>query len=301
MDFSHIRCAADWTVFLTFKIITENTDFDLPSEAGSLKLHFQHLDELTLEDVVSMAQKIAFERLMWHEVASWHYRLPNYKFSEQQSTFTPEDIYSDFLGTTMGRNIVLRILKNRDTLSYSQIATQEIAKTIAALHPLTTKNASARAYDIVDRYKQLKLPLEKRNKDVWWDSNIIFSDERYCFKRYLNTGPHLEPWLVPQAKKLKCAAHPDAEVLQVPQQTKAGVSFYHYYEFTISPDSVLFFGRITGKQLFVPFGVFTTQHFDKVVNLIRGEMEEKLMAGFDKRNSVDPVLFFKNVRKVLFR
>src|SRR4051812_45074393 len=90
MDFSHIRPAADWTVFITFKIITGETDIELPDEGGKLHLEIKNVEKLPLEDVVAMAQKIAFERLVWHEVVSWHHHPPNFPLTEQQSTFTPE-------------------------------------------------------------------------------------------------------------------------------------------------------------------------------------------------------------------
>lgn len=301
IDFSHLRCAADWTVYLTFKLITDTADFDLEPEAGILKLHFRQMDGLKLKDFVSVAQKIAFERLIWHEVASWHYHLPNYGVSEQQSTFTPEDLYSDFLGTVIGGNIALRILRNLDSFSYSRIATEEIAKMIASLHPLRTKKASALAYDIVDRWQQLKLPEDKRNKDVWWDSWIIFNDERYCFKRSIDIGPQLEPWLVPFSKKLKCVEHSEPELLQVPLRTQAGASLYNYYEFTISPDRDLFYGKVNGKELHTPFGPFTTQHFENALGVVYKEIEERLLPGFDKRNNEDPVPSFRDVKRVLFK
>ena len=301
MDFSHIRCAADWTVFLTFKIITEYKDFDLPDEAGTLKLQFHQLDDLSLDDIGSMAEKITFERLVWHEVASWHYHSPNYPVSEQQSTFTPEDLYSDLLGATIGKNIAMRILKNLDTLSYTEIATQEIAKTIASLDPVKSKKDSKEAYDIVDRYKQMKLPATKRNNDVWWDSNIVFSDERYVFKRDMNIGPQHSPWLVPKAEQFGCSVHPKAEVLKLPQKTKSGKSFYNYYRFTISPDSILFFAKKSHKELHPPFGPFSTDHFDVVVSQIGKEMEKQLLKGYNKRNNDDPVARFKGIKRVWFQ
>lgn len=301
MDISHIRCAADWTVYLTFKIITDSHDFDLPTEAGTLELHFQNLDKLSLEDVASMTQKIAYERLLWHEIASWHYHPPNHLTSEQQSAFTPEDVYSNFLGTLIGNNIALRILNNLDTLSYSQIATEEIRKMVTSLNPMTTKKRSAQAYDIVDRNKQLKLPSAKRNTDIWYDSKIVFTDQRYMFKRDMDIGPTLEPWLVPQSKRLKCPAHPEAKILQVPQQTKAGFSFYNYYEFTISPDSSLFYAKSSGKELHHPFEPFSTRRMDTIVNQIKTEMENILLLGFEKRNRLDPVPFYTGLKKVFFR
>jgi hypothetical protein len=300
VDFSHLRAAADWSVFLTFKILAEGGDFDLPSESGSLKLTFQNLDDLTIEDIASMAQKIAFERLLWHETASWYYHLPNHR-TEQQSAFTPEDTYSNLLGTLIGKNIALRILRDFESASYEQIATEEIEKTIASLHPLTTIEGSKRAYDLVDRYKQSKLPETQRNKDIWWDSQMIFMDPRYIFKRDMNIGPKIEPWLVPQQAQLGCFTETKGMVITVPQKTHAGVSLYNYYQFAISPDPSLFINKRTKRQCHAPIHPFTTQNFDKVINHVKTDMQEKLSSGFDKRDEADPVASYKKLRRVIGR
>lgn len=299
IDFSHVRCAADWTVFLAFKMIADSSDFDLEPEAGSLKLHFQHSSNLLPDDVVALAQKIAFERLLWHEIASWHYHPPNFMFSEQQSAFTPEDLYSNFIGTMVGKEIALRILKSEDTLSYTQIATEEIEQMMATLNPLKTKKESASAYDIVNRSKQLKLPEGERNKDVWWDNKIVFSDQRYVFKRSMDIGPEISPWLVPSPNKIGCPTRSVAEVLKVPQKTKAGVSFHKYYQLIISPDSVLFYSKRNNEELHPPFNSFFTQQMDVIMQQISEEMSMILLADFDKRNSVDPVPHYKGIKRVL--
>jgi hypothetical protein len=300
IDFSHLRAAADWTVFLTFKILTEAGDFDLPSESGSLSLHFKNLDELSTEDIGTMAQKIAFERLVWHEAASWYYHLPNHR-TEQQSAFTPEDPYSNLLGTLIGKNIALRILRDFESLSYSEIATEEIAKVVASLHPLNTIEGSKKAYDIVDRYKQLKLPEDQRNEDVWYDSQIIFMDPRYVFKRDMTIGPKKEPWLVPHQEQLGCSANIKPSVLSVPQKTQTGVSLYDYYEFTIQPDSSLFINKRTKQEWHKPFGTFSTKDFNRIISQVGNEMEKELLPGFDKRDNKNPVASYKKVRKVIGR
>jgi hypothetical protein len=296
IDFSHLRASADWSVYLTFKIIKDNADFDLPPKDGSLRLHFKDLDELTVEDIASLGQKIAFERLVWHEISSWYRHRPNFKLPEQQSAFSPEDIYSDFLGTLIGKNIALRILNKEEDLTYSQIASEEIKKAVSQLLPLSTKDDSRRAYDIVDRSKQRQLSKAKRNKDIWWDSHIVFLDQRYVFKRYMNIGPKLDPWLVPKAKKIICPTESKAEVLSVPSKTKAGVSLYKYYDFKISPDSILFYDKRAGKVLHPPFEPFLTSDFEKIMAHIHKDMERSLLADFDKRNSFDPVPYFKKAK-----
>jgi hypothetical protein len=301
MDFSHLRVAADWTVYLTFKIITEHQDMDLPSSDGKLKLHLKNINKLSLEDIIALSQKIAFERLIWHELSSWYYHLPNYTFSEQQSSFTPEDTYSNFFGTIVGKNIVSRILLKQDTLPFSQIASEEIEKEIAKLQPMSTKKQSMEAYDIVDATKQKELPEAERNKDVWWDSKVLFRDQRYVFKRYINIGPELKPWLVPKSEKVGCTSGVTPTVLTVPQKTKSGLPLYNYYTLTIIPDSLLFFDKKTHEQLHQPFGTFTSKNMYKIIAHVKYEMEQELLPGFTKRNKINPEKKYKKLRKVWFR
>jgi len=301
IDFSHVRVAADWTVYLTFKIITEDTkEMDLPSSDGQLKLQLKKVNNLSLDDIISMSQKIAYERLIWHELSSWYYHLPNYTFNEQQSTFTPEDTYSNFFGTIIGRNIALRILQNRDSLPYEQIATEEIQKEIAKLQPVSSKKQSKEAYDIVDASKQQNLPEAEQNMDVWWDSKVLFRDQRYVFKRYTATGPYLNPWLVPKADKVGCFDIKPT-VLFVPQKTKNGASLYNYYTLTIIPDSLLFFDKKTHEQLHEPFGTFTSKNMSKIIAHVSNDMQQELLAGYNKRNEKNPERHYKKLRKVWFR
>jgi len=198
----------------------------------------------------------------------------------------------------VGKKIALRILKSKDTISYSQIATEEIEHMMAVLNPLKTKKESASAYDIVNRNKQLKLPEGERNKDVWWDNKIVFSDQRYVFKRSMDIGPEIAPWLVPSANIIGCPTGSVAEILKVPQKTKAGVSFHKYYQLTISPDSVLFYNKRNNEELHAPFNSFTTQQLDEIVHQISEEMSIILLPDFDKRNSVDPVPHYKGIKSV---
>ena len=297
IDFSHLRAAADWTVFLTFKLLTNPVDFELPPEAGTLRLKFRNLEELNNEELADMAQKIAFERLQWHEVASWYYHPPYHARTDQQSAFTPEDGYSNFLGTVIGKKIALRILRGLETRPFEEIATEEIEKAIIALQPVSSKRDSKHAYDIVDRNVQVKLPVEKRNNNVWWDSNILFRDQRYVFKRDVDMGPEIDPWLVPQSKEMGCPSVQSPEIFSVPEKTHAGISFYEYYDFTITPDTNMFYGR-KNRKVHKEFGTFTTRDYGSIVNVMTEEMEKIFLPGFDKRDCCDPVFDFKNLKRV---
>jgi hypothetical protein len=184
-----------------------------------------------------------------------------------------------------------------ETLPYSEIATEEIEKMISSLDPVAGKKESKKAYDVVDRHVQLKLPEDKRNNDVWWDSNILFRDQRYMFKRNTNIGPEIEPWLVPGAEACGCVTNSSPLILKVPAKTRQGKSLYEYYDFTITPDTAMFNGR-DGVKVHTPFTAFTTRDLDHIVRLITFEMEKVLLAGFNKRDSCDPVQDYKNVRRV---
>ncbi|HLP49350.1 MAG TPA: DUF4056 domain-containing protein [Chitinophagales bacterium] len=301
IDFAHMRCAADWTVYFAFKILNDTNDLQLPGDESAMHIHFNRANQLPIEDVVALAQRLAYERLTWHEVASWHYHPPNHTFQEQQSTFTPEDTYSNFLGTVIGSKIALRILRDREMLPYAQIATEEIEKIIGGLQPVQSKKDSRHAYDIVDRCKQWQLPEDKRNKDVWWDSGIVFMDYRYAFKRNLDIGPKIEPWLVPQAQTLGCDVQTKAEVLAVPQKTTSGAPLSDYYTYTIIPNKSLFYSHKTCEQMHEPFGTFTTTTLQEVVNHVSKEMEKTLSTGFDKRDKRDPIPMYGKVKRVLFK
>ena len=297
IDFSHLRAAADWTVFLAFTIVNDVEHLDLPPEAGTLRLNFKNQEDLSVIEIVDMAQKIAFERLEWHEVASWHYHRPYHMRTDQQSTFSPEDNYSNLFGTEIGKKIALRILDDLETKPYAEIATEEIEKAIASLDPVNAKKESKQAYDIVDRNVQMHLPADKRNNDVWWDSNILFRDQRYMFKRNTDIGPELEPWLVPGSAKLGCSEVTSAYILKVPEKTHGGKSFYEYYDFIITPDTAMFYGR-GGEKVHTSFEAFSTRKLNDVVHIIVSEMEKIFLTGFNKRDSCDPVQDFKNVRRV---
>jgi hypothetical protein len=301
IDFSHMRAAIDWTVYLSLMLVSDKDNIELPQEAGKLTLQVKNINGLSDVDITNMAQKIAFERLIWHEVASWHYHAPYHFISEQTSTFTPEDNYSNFLGTEIGKRVALRIIRNHENLSYSQIATEEIQKMITELEPVNSKRASKRAYDIVDVNKQHRLPAEAQNHDVWYDSKIVFHDQRYIFKRNLGIGPEIKPWLVPEPEKLGYKGTPKPMVFEVPYVASTGKSYYDYYVFTITPDSNMFYSYKKHKALHPPFQTFTTNNFAGIVDHIRKQMEVVLLPGFDKRNGEDPTIYYTDVKKVFLK
>jgi hypothetical protein len=136
---------------------------------------------------------------------------------------------------------------------------------------------------------------------VWYDSKIVFRDQRYVFKRNLQIGPEMKPWLVPQSDELACPCERKPEVLPVPQVTESGKSFYNYYAFTITPDSNMFYSYKKHKELHPAFSAFNTSDFPTIVAHIRKQMAAILMPGFDKRNDADPTIYFSDANTVLLK
>jgi hypothetical protein len=191
----------------------------------------------------------------------------------------------------------MRILHGLEMRPFEEVATEVIEQELKALLPVDSKKESKLAYDLVDRDEQMKLPEGKRNPDVWWDSNILFRDQRYIFKRVLDLGPEIDPWLVPQSQKLGCPLEEDPALLEIPENAHTGLSFYNYYKFTITPDQAMFCGK-KGQLVHQPFKEFNTADYQKIMSIVAAEMEQLLHEGFDKRDCCDPVLAYKNLRRV---
>lgn len=295
IDFSHLRAALDWTVYLTFQLLAQK-QVDLPDELAQLSLSFTNTEQLTINDALALAQRIAWERLLWHEVASWYKHAPNFTVGEQQSAFTPEDLYSNFTGTVIGRKVAHRIIHQTDTVPFATIATEEITHYLATLEPRSTEQTK-QAFDMVDWKVQNSLPEAARNADVWWNSNIVFRDQRYVFKRYTALGPALSPWLIPQAQTIGCVSEPTPKIIHVPTTTQAGQSLNKYYTFSIHPADELFFNRLTGEELHTPFDAFETRHFEAILEHVEKDMEQVLLAGFNTRDSSKPVSTFENTKE----
>ncbi len=297
LDFSHMRAAVDWSVFMTFTLLSGDGNITLPPSSAELQIRAHDYQSLSIEEIADLGEKIAFERLVWHEIASWHYHAPNH-IDEQQSTFSIEDSYSNFLGATIGKRVALRLLDPSEVRPYAEVATEEILKTVQALHPMTDVKKSKMAYDLVDRFRQSRRPSHERNRDIWWDSKIIFRDQRYLFKRVLPLSYEITPWLVPQADKLGCVGS-EPQILQVPQRTLSGKSFYDFYSFKITPEKDLFYANRSGKQLHAPIAPFTSDQMFSVINHLKKQMEAIFGPGFDARGG-DPVPTYKHVKWRMF-
>ena len=65
------------------------------------------LDQRELRfNVVPIAQWVAFQMSIWHEIATWYGWSATGVFSEKASAFSPEDLYSNMLGIKIAGGII---------------------------------------------------------------------------------------------------------------------------------------------------------------------------------------------------
>jgi hypothetical protein len=107
IDTAHVRDYADWTIYFASKLFEQlpyGTTIELPNEAGKRRVVLERIDPEFLRghDPVSLtmaiAQWLAFQLSIWHEIATWYgwAAIPGYP--EKLSAFSPEDLYSNVLG-----------------------------------------------------------------------------------------------------------------------------------------------------------------------------------------------------------
>ncbi len=182
IDLGHLRDCADWTAYL-YNLINashENPELQissLGSEGGQKTLVLDIPENIDSSDVYELAGKIAYDLSLWHEIATWFGASYVPLIPERYSSFSPEDLYSNLLGVTLG----IRALKSN--LEYEEAMTLLIAETLDSLEAVETRNDTWEAMQKVE--------------EIWWTSEKRLPSKKVLIKRYLDTENSLFPWLIP--------------------------------------------------------------------------------------------------------
>jgi hypothetical protein len=108
IDTAHVRDYADWTIYLASKLsghLRSGTTIELSNEAGKRRVVLEGVDRQLLRThdpaalTMAIAQWLAVQLSMWHEIATWYGSSSFPGFPEKASAFSPEDLYSNILGT----------------------------------------------------------------------------------------------------------------------------------------------------------------------------------------------------------
>jgi hypothetical protein len=192
IDTAHLRDYADWTVYFTAQIARRLYDggtFELPSEGGSRRVIVRPvarelLDQRELQfNVVPIAQWIAFQMSIWHEIATWYGWSTTKVFSERASAFSPEDLYSNLLGTKIAGGIILTRAARTDQLFNANMGEwmEAVFERLDAV-PAEAGKGAARYVD-----------------QVWWDSTRRVPDAALVLRRNFGIEREIVPWTVEQA------------------------------------------------------------------------------------------------------
>lgn len=183
IDLGHVRDCADWTAYL-FNFIqhvqqdTMPINKNLGHEGGSKTLALQIPNELDKNQMVALAGRIAYDLSLWHEIATWFGSSYIPMIPEGYSSFSPEDLYSNLLGVTIGMEAI------KSELPYEEAMTKIIAATLVDLNAVESQTATYEAMKSVE--------------DLWWTRYKRLPSKKILLRRYLvNTDNFLLPWLIP--------------------------------------------------------------------------------------------------------
>lgn len=227
LDLAHIRDYADWTAYLFVRIrevLGSSAFIVLPDEAGKKKVLMRSFvtdftEEEKKELAISLAQRIAFELSVWHEIATWYGYSSEELFPERLSAFSPEDIFSNMIGCQVGANAI------RSDKTYDAAVDEQIEAEVHKLSPLLP-GQTKKTFDMVD--------------GVWWDSAKSMPDTRMVIRRNLDVGRTVSPWIVPDEFSPYCS-HRNIPIIKlpVPQTGPRGIVLSELYELRFYVDRSL--------------------------------------------------------------
>jgi hypothetical protein len=192
IDTAHVRDYADWTIYFgsrLFEQLESGTTIELPDEAGKRRVVLERMDPelLRRHDPVALtmaiAQWLAFQLSIWHEIATWYgwSAVPGYP--EKLSAFSPEDLYSNVLGTKIAVAAAFERAARSETLYDHSVD--------AWLRAVVDFLGSASKETAIEAMRSLE--------GVWWSPAARLPDPGVVLRRSLSIGETVTPWLVPEA------------------------------------------------------------------------------------------------------
>jgi hypothetical protein len=182
IDLGHLRDCADWTAYLYVSLCDirdsgKSDRIDLGNEGGSKWIQLSILSGLSDSELMQISGKIAYELSLWHEIATSFGSSYVPLVPERYSGFSPEDLYSNLLGTKLG----IRAIESIE--DYNTAMTRAIAEALQKL-------------EVVPGFEE-NLNLMMKAEGLWWESEVRLPGRRFLIKRYYDAEKMLSPWLLP--------------------------------------------------------------------------------------------------------
>jgi hypothetical protein len=193
IDTAHVRDYADWTLYWTTTIARSSVTgatIELPPEGGKRRVIIRPLPHEVIERdglrqaAIGLAQWMAFQLSVWHEIATAYGWASIDLYPEYLSAFSPEDLYSNLLGIKIASGILTQSDSAAAENLYDQDMDLWLHTTLRYLQPVSAAAGEAAAY-LVD--------------GVWWDSKARLPNPRLVLRRNLDAGDEIAPWQVSRA------------------------------------------------------------------------------------------------------
>jgi hypothetical protein len=272
IDLAHVRDNADNTLSLATSLartLETGSLIELPPQGAAIRVRVRPISAAAVARYgrrtlsVALAQWLAFQASIWHEIATYYGYASLASWPEKVSAFSPEDLYSNALGTRIAAGVILS-KGARSNVEYGLTMDAWIARTLERLDAVPLADSEAAMQSVDGR---------------WWDSGKRIPDWTLVARRSFDFGPLLHPWRVEDAGVATPAACLDTApplVLRV-HDGFSGVPFRDHasVEFEIGDALVA-----AGFPLPRPGSRLVTQDdFEAIVAHIRSETEQALGAG----------------------
>jgi hypothetical protein len=192
IDTAHVRDYADWTLYLAAQVaiaLETGTTIDLGEEGGARRVVLEPIPREVIEEMgvrklaLVLAQWLAIQMSLYHEIVTGFGWAAVPGFSELASSFSPEDLYSNVIGTKIAAAIVYRRHAGSER-QYNANVGAWFRKVLLHLEAVPRDQAS-------EAVSQLD--------GLWWDSSKRLPDPHLVRRRNFDFDTQLAPWLVPDA------------------------------------------------------------------------------------------------------
>jgi hypothetical protein len=180
VDLGHARDWADWTGFLAFRaksMLAAGGTLSLSPETtrssrSSRRVRFIAQGTAPSDQVcILLAQRIAYEMAIWHEIITW---FP--ASGQRYSAFSPEDNYSNLLGTYMGADAL------RNSKPFEDAVVDAIQAWLTTLR-VRSSTETGQAFTAV--------------QGRWWQNTWNPVADDAILRRHFDALGTVTPWLVP--------------------------------------------------------------------------------------------------------
>lgn len=266
IDTAHVRDNTDWGIFFAAQIgrrIVDGGEIPLPFEGATRRVVVKPLPPAVLEryglkdTIAALAQYITFQNSIWHEIVTWYGFESVPGFSERASAFSPEDLYSNMLGS----KLLLALVQRREVSSEPQFNRSVDVWFSRALELLGAVPGD------------LGVEVTQQLDGLWWDSKRRVPDPGLVQRRNFDIGNPIRPWLAPESvlsadtrKRLAEACKGGRTPIVFKNRSGAkGIEFADYVTLEIEVDPT-----IAKQEPFATRGPKLTQRdFPEIVKVVR--------------------------------